>query len=202
MDTGGTASWAGPLVLLSGLALVVVAGRRIALHRQRVVGVVWLVVLLLPSAGLVAALFATPWTGALEWDSEQPAAAMGTFFTDTYRRRTGRPLDVVVGDSRAAYLVALSSPDRPRVYAPADPARTPWLTDAEVRTRGAIAVWTLEEQSAQAPAAIRVKFPTLVVDVPQIFERPVQGLLPALRIGWGLLRPPASSQTPAQPPAK
>lgn len=189
MDAGGTAGWAAPLLLLSGLAVVVAAGRRIALYRQRVVGVAWLVILLLPPAVLVTALFATPWTGAMEWDSEQPAAAMGTFFTDTYRRRTGRPLQVVVGDNRAVYLVALASPDRPRVYAPADPARTPWLTAAEVRARGAIALWDLREQSAQAPAVIATNFPALVVDVPQSFERPVQGLMPALRLGWGLLRP-------------
>jgi hypothetical protein len=38
----------------------------------------------------------------------------------------------------------------------------------------------------------------LVPEVPRAFERLVQGRLPLQRVGWGMIRPAASSQPPAR----
>jgi hypothetical protein len=189
LDTGGTADWATPFVLMSGLAVVVAAGPRITLRRQHVVGFAWVAVLAIPPVLLVGALVAAPWTGAWEWESEQPAGLMGRFYSDTFRRRVGKPLEIVVGDSRVASVVALTAPDRPRLYSAATPERTPWLTDDEVRAKGAIVLWEIEGQGSLPPPAIRARFPDIVAEVPQSFERPVQGFLPALRVGWAVIRP-------------
>ncbi|HEX2216407.1 MAG TPA: glycosyltransferase family 39 protein [Xanthobacteraceae bacterium] len=193
LNTGGTASWAGALVLMSALAVIVLAGERIAIHRQQVVGLTWVAILLVPPVALLAAIVAGPWTGAFELDSRQPAAAMGRFFTETFRRRLGKPLEIVVGDTREVYLVALSSPDRPRVFSAARPQRTPWLAASDVRANGAIVIWDVQDASGQPPPAIRARFPDLVAEIPQTFERPIQGLLPTLRIGWGVIRPSADA---------
>jgi hypothetical protein len=194
LNTGGTAGWATPLVLMSGLAVVVAAGRRIALYRQRVLGVVWAAVLLVPPAALILVTAAAPFTGTFDFDTDEPAAAMARFFTETFRRRIGKPLPVVVGDARAVYIVAAASADRPRVYSAENPAQTPWLTDAAVKAAGAMVLWEMKDPAGQPPPAIRARFPDLVAEVPQTFER--SGFRPALRIGWGVLRP----QPPAAPP--
>ena len=194
LGAGGTAVWAAPLVLLSGLAVVFAAGPRILIHRQHIVGGAWLAVLALPPLLLGSALLMGPWTGTFEPETDQPAAAMGQFFTETFHRRTGRPLGAVVGDARAAYVVALASPDRPRVFSPANPARTPWISADHVRRSGAVVIWSLADATGRPPPAVLAHFPDLVAEVPHSFPRGATGLAPALRIGWGVIRPQTEIQ--------
>ena len=180
---------AEPIVLLSGLAVIVAAGDVIRVYRQRAGALVWLGLLVVPPAVIVAATVTLPWTAAVDLEVSKPANAMGQFFTDTFRRRTGRPLAIVVGDARTAGLVALASPDRPSLYLDAAPARAPWLDDEAVRQKGAIVLWTAIDTAGTPPPALKERFPDLVPEVPRSFDRSVQGRLPLLRIGWAMIRP-------------
>lgn len=180
---------AAPLVVLSGLAVVVAAGDMIRLYRQRISALVWLGLLLVPPAVIVAATVTLPWTAAVDLEVSKPANAMGQFFTETFRRRTGKPLAIVVGDVRTAGLVALASPDRPSLYVDGSPALAPWLTDEAVREKGAILAWTATDTAGTPPAALKARFPDMVAEVPRSFDRSVQGRLPLLRIGWAVIRP-------------
>jgi 4-amino-4-deoxy-L-arabinose transferase-like glycosyltransferase len=180
---------AGPLVVLSGLAVVAAAGDMIRLHRQRISALVWLGLLILPPAVIVAATVTLPWTAAVDLEVSKPANAMGQFFTETFRRRTGRPLAIVVGDVRTAGLVALASPDRPSVFLDGSPVLSPWLSDNAVREKGAMLVWPATDAAGTPPPALKERFPDLVAEVPRSFDRSVQGRLPLLRIGWAMIRP-------------
>jgi 4-amino-4-deoxy-L-arabinose transferase-like glycosyltransferase len=180
---------AAPIVILSGLALIVVAGDLIRLYRQRTGALVWLGLLLVPPAVIVAATVTLPWTAAVDLEVSKPANAMGQFFTETFRRRTGKPLAIVIGDVRTAGLVAFASQDRPSLYVDADPARAPWLNDAAVAAKGAIVTWMATDTAGLPPPALKARFPDLIVEVPRTFERTVQGRLQSLRIGWAMIRP-------------
>jgi hypothetical protein len=180
---------AAPLVVLSGLAVVVAAGDRIPLYRQRISALVWLGLLLLPPAIIMTATVALPWTAAVDLEVSKPAHAMGQFFTDTFRRRTGKPLAIVIGDVRTAGLIALASPDRPSLYVEGSSALEPWLSDEAVRQKGAILVWTVADTGGAPPASLKARFPDMVAEVPRSFDRSVQGRLPLLRIGWAMIRP-------------
>jgi len=182
---GGT----GSLVILSGLAVVVAAGDVIRLYRQRTGALVWLGLLLIPPAAIVVATVTLPWTAAVELEVSKPAADMGQFFTETFRRRTGRPLSIVVGDIRTAGLVALASPDRPHLFIDASSERAPWLSDDAVRRSGAIVMWTATDAVGTPPADLQARFPEMVPEVPRTFARSIQGRLPLLRIGWAVVRP-------------
>jgi hypothetical protein len=184
---------AGPLVVFSGLAVVMAAGEVIHLYRQRIVGVAWLALLLAPPAITLAAVAFGPWTIPVDLETGRPAAAMADFFTDSFRRRTGRPLRIVAGDADNAGLVAMGSPDRPSLYLVGAPDRTPWVTDKEIRENGAVVMWPSADTAGTPPAAVTARFPDLVAEVPRSFERAVQGRLPLLRIGWALIRPAASA---------
>ena len=182
---GGTA----PLVVLSGLAFVVAAGDMIRLYRQRTGALVWLGLLAVPPAMIVAATVTLPWAAAVDLEVSKPAAAMGEFFTDTFRRRTGRPLAIVVGDVRSAGLVAFTSSDRPSLYVDGSPERAPWLSDDAVRRNGAVVLWTATDAAGTPPAHLKARFPDMVAEVPRAFSRSLQGRLPLLRIGWAVIRP-------------
>jgi hypothetical protein len=177
-----------PYVTLSGLAAVVAAGDAIVIHRQRIVGLAWMLMLLLPPAITVAAIILVPWTLAIELKSAQPASQMGAFFGDTFQRRTGKPLAIVAGETRLATLVALAAPSRPSYYDEIAPARTPWVSAEDIRKRGLIVVWPAVGEGLP-PADVKARFPGLVPEVPRAFGYANQGMLPLARIGWGMIRP-------------
>ena len=120
---------AAPLVVLSGLAVIVAAGDVIRLYRQRIGALVWLGLLVVPPAVIVAATVTLPWTAAVDLEVSKPANAMGQFFAETFRRRTGKPLAIVIGDARTAALVALASPTGRAFIVDGAPERAPWLND-------------------------------------------------------------------------
>ncbi len=180
---------AAPLVVLSGLALVLAAGDSIALYHQRVLGFAWSGLLLVPALFVPLMIVVLPWTLGTDLQIAQPANAMGEFFANSFQRRTGQKLAIVTGDPRIAALVALAAPSRPSVFSDAEPARTPWVTADDIRKKGAVVVWLAADTSPTPPPDIKVYFPDLVPEVPRTFERPVQGRLPLLRIGWGVIRP-------------
>jgi hypothetical protein len=189
LERGSPVGGAGPIIVLSGLAVVVAAGDTIRLYRQRISALVWLGLLVVPPAVIVAATVTLPWTAAVDLEVSKPANAMGQFFTETFRRRTGKPLAIVIGDARTAGLVALASPDRPSLYVDGAPERAPWLSDNAVREKGAIVTWTATDTAGTPPPALRARFPDMVAEVPRSFDRSVQGRLPLLRIGWAVIRP-------------
>jgi hypothetical protein len=188
---------AAPLVVLSGLAVVIVAGNSIELFHQRVLGYAWAGLLVVPALFVPAVMLLVPWTAGADLRVEQPAKAMGRFFAENFERRTGRPLAVVTGDVDTATLIALAAPSRPSVYFDADPARSPWVTPSDIRNKGAVVVWRTADTTATPPPEIKARFPDLIPEVPRTFSRPVQGRLPALRIGWGVIRPGSVATTEA-----
>ena len=187
---------AAPLVVLSGLAVVMAAGSGIALYHQRVLSFAWAGLLLVPAAFIPLLILVLPWAAGTDLKIAQPAKAMGRFFADSFERRTGQPLAIVTGDPRTAALVALDAPSRPSVFFDSDPKRSPWITADDIRKKGAVVVWLAADTTPTPPPDIAAYFPDLVPEVPRAFDRPVRGRMPLLRIGWGVIRP--GSVAPAQ----
>jgi hypothetical protein len=177
-----------PLVILSGLAVVLAAGDGISFTRQHVIIAAWFGLLLIPPVMAIAALVILPWLN-VDLRVMQPAQAMARFFSESFERRTGTRLQIVTGDARTAALVAMGAPSRPSLYLSAMPARSPWVDGEAIRRKGAIVVWPTTDTAGTPPAALAARFPDLVPEVPRAFERPMQGRLSLLRIGWALIRP-------------
>jgi hypothetical protein len=189
-----------PLVVLSGLAVVVAAGDAIVLCHQRLAIATWFGLLFVPPALAVLALLILPWLG-VDLAINQPADAMARFFADSFQRRIGKELPIVAGDPRTAALVELGAASRPSLFLDATPARSPWVSMRDVMTKGAIVVWPTTDTAGTPPPAIKERFPEIVPEVPRAFERAVQGELPLLRIGWAVIRPQAAPN-PTPPAAE
>ncbi len=179
-----------PLVVLSGLAVVVAAGDQVPLYRERMVSFTWLGLLVAPPAVIVLGIALLPWTASIDLKVSQPANAEGRFFADNFQRRTGKPLDYVTGDARLAPLVALGAPSRPHVYFDWAPQRSPWASPADFRAHGGLLVWPAGDNTGTPPAELKAQFPAMVPEVPRSFARSMQGLLPLIRLGWAFVRPP------------
>ena len=190
--------WSGPvggiapLVILSGLLVIVAAADGIVFSRQHVVIAAWFGLLIIPPIMTVAALVILPWLN-VDLKVTYPAQAMARFFSESFERRTNAPLRIVTGDPRMAALVALGAPSRPSLFLSATPERSPWVTPDAIKTKGAIVVWPTTDTAGTPPAEIKDQFPDLVPEVPRAFERSVQGQLPLLRIGWAVIRPQAQA---------
>jgi hypothetical protein len=188
---------APPLVVLSGILVVMAAGDSIALYHQRVLGFAWAGLLIVPAAFVPLLIAALPWTAGIDLKIAQPARAMGHFFADSFERRTGQPLAIVTGDPGTAALIALSAPSRPSVLFDSAPERSPWVTADDIRKQGAIVVWLTNDTTPTPPPDIKAHFPDLVPEVPRAFDRPVQGRMPLLRVGWAVIRPGTVAAAPA-----
>jgi hypothetical protein len=187
-----------PLVVLSGLAVVMLAGDSIALYHQRVLGFAWAGLLLVPAAFVPLLILLLPFAAATDLKIALPARAMGHFFAENFERRTGQPLAIVTGDPGTAALIAVAAPSRPSVLLDAAPERSPWVTADDIRSKGAIVVWLAADTTPTPPPDIKAYFPDLVPEVPHTFDRPVEGRMSPLRIGWAVIRP---GSVAAAPPA-
>ena len=183
-----------PLVVLSGLALIVFAGDRVLLFRERLVSSTWVGLLVAPPLLMVIGIALLPWTFGIDLKMVQPANVEGRFFAENFQRRTGRPLEFVTGDERIAPLVALGSASRPHVYFDWAPQRSPWASVADVQKQGGLLVWPAADNAGTPPADLKAQFPGMVPEVPRVFARSVQGLLPLIRLGWAVIRPQAAPQ--------
>lgn len=180
----------GPGVALTmiGLAAVVASGDVIALRRQRTLRMVWAVAIALPA--LLAFLYVTvvPWIGRVGTSSTLPAATVARFFSESFERRTGRPLPAVAGEPDVAMLVAMG-PSRPHLLLDATPERTPWISAERFAETGGVVVWRATDTAGAPPPDLARRFPGLVPEVPRTFEYLLQGRQTPPRLGWAIVRP-------------
>jgi hypothetical protein len=177
--------------VLSGLAVIVVAGDKVLLYRERLVSTAWFGLLVAPPLLVALALAIFPWILGIDLRISQPANAEGRFFADIYQRRTGKALSYLTGDPRVAPLVALAAPSRPHVYFAWAPQRSPWASAADIRAQGGMLVWPAADNNGTPPETLKVQFPAMVPEVPRSFPHAVQGILPLIRLGWSMQRPTA-----------
>jgi hypothetical protein len=178
-----------PIVVLSGLAVVLAAGDKILLYRERLVSSAWFGLLFAPPVLIVIGLAMSPWIVGVDLRIMQPARAEGQFYGDIFQRRTGKPLMYLSGDPRLVPLIALAASSRPHVYFAWAPHRSPWASPADFRTHGGILVWPAADNTGTPPTTLKAQFPGMVPEVPRSFPRTVQGVLPLIRLGWSMQRP-------------
>lgn len=192
----------GLLLMMSGLAVVLMAGDLIYLRQQRQLRLIWAIIVIAPALYIVGHILVAPWLGGAELQTALPARDIGSYFADSFARRTGKPLPVVAGDPQLAALVALGAPSRPHVFFDAQPKSSPWIDTASFRKSGGLVVWRAADSAGQPPADLKARFPNLTAEVPRVFEWTVQGRRPLLRVGWAVIRPDGTANpAPANPPS-
>ncbi len=183
-------SAAAPLLLYSGLLVMVMVGQALRVHRQRSVAVAALTLLFLPPALELSTALTAPWIEqgrSTNW----PARDAARYMTGVYHTRTGRPLRFIAGSELEASALALMSRDRPRVFIADDPARSPWIARAEIEASGAIAVWEIDGAVTEPPPALVANLPPLVAESPLTLRWVRPGSLDFVRLGWAIIPPKA-----------
>jgi 4-amino-4-deoxy-L-arabinose transferase-like glycosyltransferase len=154
--------------------LVVLANAGIRLDTRRipiVMAVYWILVLVL-SAG-------AGYLKAVHHDrlSMEPRAELARAAHEVWNRHSARPLAIVAGDDKEARAVAFYARQRIHYWDMADPASTPWVTQAEIRHDGILFVCRADDARCRETAASFSKAPPIPVAV----SRTVWGVESPLR---------------------
>jgi hypothetical protein len=178
-----------PLLILTGLAMVVAGGEAILLYHQRILGVAWFALLLLPPVLTAVGVMMLPTIFAVDLKTAQPADTIARYVTENFERRTGRRLEFVAGDARLASLIGLASARRPHVIFEPGKGLPQLARPEDAADKGAVVVWRATDNVGTPPPEVKAMFPNIVPEVPRVFERALHGRAPLLRIGWGVVRP-------------
>jgi 4-amino-4-deoxy-L-arabinose transferase-like glycosyltransferase len=176
-----------PLIMLSGIAVVLISGGKLIIRRQRLVGVIALIFLLAPVAMQMVFSFAPGWFGENR-PANWPAGSAARTLTEIYHTRTNRPLEYLAGERVQAAQIAAVSADRPHVFIDADRSRAPWIDDVEFKKRGGVVFWEIRGADASPPAEYRARLPAFVEEAPLRLPWARGGGDP-VRLGWAIVPP-------------
>ena len=95
----------------------------------------------------------------------EPRAELAEATHALWRERTGTELAIVGGSGAQAMSIAFYSPGKTRLWSPAVPENTPWLTAADWRRAGGLIVCTADDSACEQMAHRLVAAPPVVVTV-------------------------------------
>jgi 4-amino-4-deoxy-L-arabinose transferase-like glycosyltransferase len=194
---GTVAMWGYPLWLFFGVWLVLAARGLNELRFGRVL-MIWAAVF-----GCLALAFIANYAMLPNYDHRYravffPGSELGQELSQRYRAATGRSISYVIGSMWDGGNVAHYAPGHPRVLIDGRPERAPWIDLADLRTKGALVLWTAGDLTV-IPAALRSVAADAAVQPPFLLHY-LRGDS-SLNVGWAILHPrPSYAGTKLTPP--
>src|SRR5438552_1099590 len=183
---GAIAMWGYPLWLFLGLWIVLYARAAIEPVRLgRIVGV-WAGVFALFAIAFAASYSVLPAIDHRYRAVFYPGDRLADELARRFRAATGRPLTYVIGTMWDGGNVAHYAREQPRVLIDGDPRRAPWIDLGDLRSKGAVVVWTDGDPNVM-PVRLRVIAGDAQVQPP--FTLPFRRGDHVLTVGWAILRP-------------
>jgi hypothetical protein len=186
---GTIAMWGYPLWLFAGVWLVLIARRALDEKRLARVALTWAIIF----AGLALA-FIGNYAVLPRFDHRYravffPGGDLARELSQRYRAVTDKRIVYVIGSMWDGGNVAHYAADQPRVLIDSSPARAPWIDLGDLKTRGAVVVWTAGDLQV-----LPVEFRTVAADaaVQQPFLVPFRRGDQVLYVGWAILLPKPS----------
>ena len=186
--------WGAPMWNLTGLLLVRASMSRskdISLGRLFVCAAVLFVAL--PMAYELASTYGPEWRGSRP-RTEWPDRAMAQDLSAAWTKATGRPLQIVAGDSWIAGLIAMRNEPRPSVFIEANYQHAPWINPERLSREGALVVWQITKKAPLPPSNLML--PGIRLMGSTNIGWPYSNKVEPLHIGWGIV-PPIQSAPPA-----
>jgi hypothetical protein len=127
-----------------------------------------------------------------------PGARLADEIARRFRAATGRPLVYVIGTMWEGGNIAHYAREQPRVMIDGDPRRAPWIDLGDLRSKGAVVVWTCGENIRSScdgdlramPPPFRGIAADALVQPP--FTLPFLRGDMVLHVGWAILPPSPS----------
>jgi hypothetical protein len=189
---GTIAMWGYPLWLFLGLWIVLAARTAVTPARLARVAASWAVVFALFALVFVASYSVLPAIDHRYRAVFYPGDLLADELARRFRAATGAPLTYVIGTMWDGGNVAHYAREQPRVLIDGDPRRAPWIDLGDLRSKGAVVVWT-DGDPRVMPVRLRAAAGDAQVQPP--FTLPFRRGDHVLTVGWAILRPqPAFAQ--------
>jgi Dolichyl-phosphate-mannose-protein mannosyltransferase len=183
---GAVAMWGYPLWLFLGLWIVLEAKAALDPARLRRIMVTWGTVFAIFAVVFIANYSILPAFDHRYRAVFYPGDRLADELSRRFRAATGRPLAYVIGSMWDAGNVAHYAVEQPRVLIDGNPRRAPWIDLGDLRTKGAVVVWTAGDPTVM-PVGLRGIAGDAQVQPP--FELPYRRGDGAVTVGWAILRP-------------
>ncbi len=192
---GAIAMWGYPLWLFLGLWMVLQAPTAIDAARFMRIAAAWSVVFAIFAFVFIANYSFLPLIDQRYRAPFFPGDRLASELARRFRAATGHPLAYVIGTMWEGGNVGHYAPEQPRVLIDGDPRRAPWIDLGDLRSKGAVVVWTCSESAqnkcyintAVIPVAFRGVGGDAQVQPP--FAVPFRHGDMVLIVGWAILRP-------------
>ncbi len=183
---GTIAMWGYPLWLFLGLWIVLHAGSTIEPARLARIGALWLTIFTIFATAFYVNYSLLPGIDHRYRAAFFPGEQLADELARRFRAATGKPLAYVIGSMWDAGNVGHYARERPRVLIDGHPRRAPWIDLGDLRTKGAVVVWTTGD-----PNVIPIGLRSIAADaqVQQPLELPFRRGERILTVGWAILRP-------------
>jgi hypothetical protein len=182
---GTVAMWGYPLWLFLGVWIVMLVSRAIRTERLPRVASIWAIVFAVMAGAFIVNYAVLPRIDHRYRAAFFPGEAMAREIAQRYRAVAHRPLIYVIGSMWDGGNVSHYTPERPRVMIDGRPERAPWIDLTDLRSKGAVIVWT-EGDPHTLPIAYR-RYDGALVQEP--FEVPFRNGERNLTVGWAVLPP-------------
>jgi len=183
---GTVAMWGYPLWLFVGVWVVLVARRALDEPRLLRVAMTWTVVFSCLAFAFIANYAILP-----NYDHRYravffPGDALARELSQRYHAVTGKPIVYVIGSMWDGGNIEHYAPDHPRVFIDGKPERAPWIDLADLRSKGALVVWTAGDLTAVPPELRTIAVEAAVQPSFQLPDRRGDSML---NVGWAILQP-------------
>jgi hypothetical protein len=183
---GTVAMWGYPLWLFLGLWIVLVAEGTFAPARLARIVSLWAAVFAIFAAVFYASYAVLPGIDHRYRAVFYPGDRLADELSRRFRAATGNPLTYVIGSMWDGGNVAHYANGQPRVLIDGDPRRAPWIDLGDLRSKGAVVLWT-DGDPAVMPVGLRTIAGDAQVQPP--FALPFRRGDHVLTVGWAILRP-------------
>ncbi|HEY6994578.1 MAG TPA: glycosyltransferase family 39 protein [Xanthobacteraceae bacterium] len=183
---GTIAMWGYPLWLFLGLWIVLEGRTAVTSARLTRVATAWAAVFALFALVFVASYSVLPAIDHRYRAVFYPGNRLADELARRFRAATGARLTYVIGTMWDGGNVAHYAREQPRVLIDGDPRRAPWIDLGDLRSKGAVVVWTDGDPNVM-PVRLRSIAGDAQVQPP--FTLPFRRGDHVLTVGWAILRP-------------
>jgi len=183
---GTIAMWGYPLWLFLGLWIVLAARSPLEPARLKRIAALWAAVFAIFAATFYASYAVLPAIDHRYRAVFYPGDRLADELSRRFRAATGAPLVYVIGSMWDGGNVAHYSAEQPRVLIDGNPDRSPWIDVGDLRSKGAVVVWT-DGDPLVMPVGLRRIAGDAQVQPP--FTLPFRRGEGGITVGWAILRP-------------
>jgi hypothetical protein len=183
---GTIAMWGYPLWLFLGVWMLLAAPEAIAPVRLGRALVAWAAVFSIFALGFIANYTVLPAFDHRYRAAFYPGEQLADEIALRFRVATGAPLTYLIATMWDGGNVAHYAREHPRVLIDGDPRRAPWIDLGDLRSKGAVVLWT-DADPGTIPLRLRGVGGDAQVQPP--FTIPFRRGDHVLTVGWAILRP-------------